>query len=280
MSVDSILPNSLGSRAEGYVRAFSTLGCPGFSLAHVFALARAHRITAVELRVLEGSLDLPAYFRGLGMDPAALRSVADAAGMRIVAIGTSLRLVEGTDEDREKFLEFVPWAEATGGARLRVFDGGSKADAAEMKQAAAAVRWWRSLRAEHAWNTDIMVETHDSLLTAAAIRRFLRSAPGSAILWDSHHTWRKGGEEPAATWRAIGRHVAHIHVKDSACGADPRAPARYVPPGTGEFPMAALRKALAGNYSGPLSLEWERHWHPEIAPLEEALRSAASTSWW
>src|SRR5208283_9397 len=83
--------------------------------------------------------------------------------------------------------------------------GGSAADAAEMKRASAALRWWRSLRAEHEWKADIMVETHDSLLTASAIRRFARAAPGAAILWDSHHTWRKGGEDPAATWRAVGR---------------------------------------------------------------------------
>jgi sugar phosphate isomerase/epimerase len=280
VSQDSIRPSRLDTRSAGYFRAFSTLGCPGLDLAGVCTLARAHGIGAVELRVLEGSVDLPAYFRGLGMSPAAVRSAADAAGIRIVAIDTSLRLIDGTPEDREKFLEMVPLAEAAGAARLRVFDGGSGADAAEMERASAAVRWWRSLRAEHAWKADIMVETHDSLLTAAAIRRFVRAAPGAAILWDSHHTWRKGGEDPAATWRAIGRHVAHIHVKDSIGGADPGAPAAYALPGTGDFPMAALRAALKGSYTGPLSLEWERHWHPEIAPIEDALRSADSTSWW
>jgi sugar phosphate isomerase/epimerase len=269
-----------GTRPSGYVRAFSTLGCPGLDLAGVCALARAHGIGAVELRVLEGSVDLPAYLRGVGMSPKEARSMADAAGIRVVAIDTSLRLVDGTPGDRERFLEMVPLAEAMGAARLRVFDGGSKADAAEMEQASAAVRWWRSLRAKHAWKADIMVETHDALLTAAAIRRFVRAAPGAAILWDSHHTWRKGGEDPAATWRAIGRSVAHIHVKDSVGAADAGSPAAYALPGTGDFPMAALRSALKGSYAGPLSLEWERHWHPEIAPFEDALRSAASTSWW
>jgi len=280
VSPDSKGRNRLGARAAGYVRAFSTLGSPGLDLEGACALARAHGIGAVELRVLEGSIDLPAYFRRRGMGPAAIRSVADAAGVRIVAIDTSLSLIDGTREDRGQFLEMVALAESLGVARLRVFDGGSAADAAEMKRASAALRWWRSLRAEHAWKADIMVETHDSLLTASAIRRFARAAPGAAILWDSHHTWRKGGEDPAATWRAVGRHVAHIHVKDSACGPDPSAPATYALPGTGDFPMAALRAALKGCYTGPLSLEWERHWHPEIAPIEDALRSAASTSWW
>ena len=125
-----------------------------------------------------------------------------------------------------------------------------------------------------------MVETHDTLLTSAAIGRFLRAVPGAAILWDSHHTWRRGGEDPGATWRAIGRHVVHIHVKDSVEGPDPAHPARYVLPGTGGFPMAALRAALAGRYSGHLCLEWEKQWHPGLPPLDEALCSAAAGSWW
>ncbi|MGG2474197.1 sugar phosphate isomerase/epimerase family protein, partial [Rhizobium sp. BR5] len=28
----------------------------------------------------------------------------------------------------------------------------------------------------------------------------------------------------------------------------------------------------------PLSLEWERHWHPELPPLEDALMAARN--WW
>lgn len=261
-----------------YERAFSTLGCPDLGLGEACALARAHRISAIELRALGGSLDLPSYFSGRGDSSASVSGAA--AGVRILAFGTSLRLADGTDEDRRKFLEHVPWAEAIGVPRLRVFDGGSPSDGSSVDRAAEAAGWWRALRAERGWRTDIMVETHDSLLTAADICRFAEAAPGTGILWDSHHTWRKGGEDPAQTWAAIGPHVVHIHVKDSIVGSVPGAPVRYVLPGTGDFPMAALRAALAGNYSGPLSLEWEKRWHPELASIEEALRSASANSWW
>jgi sugar phosphate isomerase/epimerase len=261
-----------------YVRAFSTLGCPALGLGDACAAARAHGIPMIELRALGGSLDLPSYFAGRGDSPASISEAA--AGVRIVALGTSLRLADGTAEDRRKFLEYVPWAEAIGVPRLRVFDGGAISDRSSADRAAEAAAWWRDLRAERGWRTDIMVETHESLLRAAEIRRFSDASPGTGILWDSHHTWRKGGEDPSQTWSAIGPHVVHIHVKDSVSGSAPGLPARYVLPGTGEFPMAALRSALAGNYGGPLSLEWERHWHPELAPIEEALRSAAAASWW
>jgi len=264
----------------GYVRSFSTLGCPELDLDGVLGLARAHGIAAVELRVLAGSLDLPAHFSGLGVPRAALASRIRAAGVRVVAFGTSLRLMDGTDADVEKFLEFVPWAEALGVPWLRVFDGGENARGAELDRAAAVIARWKELRASRRWTTDIMVETHDALLTAPAIGRFSRAVPSARILWDTHHTWRAGGENPADTWRDIRASVAHIHVKDSLPGEGPGRPNRYVLPGTGDFPMAALREALGSGYAGAVSLEWERQWHPELPPLADALRSAAARSWW
>jgi sugar phosphate isomerase/epimerase len=163
-------PHLSGGRVDTYERSFSTLGCPALGLVEACEVARAHGISAIELRALGGSIDLPAYFSGRG-DSAA--SISDAAaGVRIVAFGTSLRLADGTDEDRMKFLEHVPWAEAIGVPRLRVFDGGSISDGSSVDRAAEAAEWWRALRAERGWRTDILVETHDSLLNAAEILSF------------------------------------------------------------------------------------------------------------
>jgi sugar phosphate isomerase/epimerase len=272
--------NRSAEKGAAYERAFSTLGCPGLDLPGVLALARSHGIGAVELRALEGSLDLPAYFSGRRDSPARLAALAAEAGVRIAAFGTSLRLIGSTDEDRVKFLDFVPWAEAMGVPMLRVFDGKPPAGGTGVEQAAEAAAWWRALRGERGWRTDIMVETHDSLLTAGAISKFAEAAPGTAILWDSHHTWRKAGEDPALTWRAIGPYVAHIHVKDSVGGPGPGTPPTYVLPGTGEYPMASLRAALSGDFTGPVSLEWEKQWHPNLPPLGDALTAAAEAGWW
>jgi sugar phosphate isomerase/epimerase len=267
-----------GREAQGYVRAFSTLGCPGLGLEGVLGLARAHAIPAVEVRVLEGSLDLPAYFAGRGDSPAAISAVVAASGVRVVALCTSLRLMDGSDADVDTFLDFAPWAEALGVPWLRVFDGGRSASGPELDRAAAVLARWRALRAARGWKTDIAVETHDALSGAAAIGRFRAAVPGVGILWDTHHTWANGGESPAVTWPAIRPGVVHMQVKDSR-PADGGG-RRYVLPGTGDFPMATLRAALGSGYTGAVSLEWERQWHPELPPLEEALLSASSRSWW
>lgn len=264
------------------LRAVSSLGCPDLSLAEVFALAAKHRIDAVELRVLSGMLDLPAYFRKQFVTPAALAGFVRSQSVRIVGLGTSLRLVGHGRTERDAFLEFLPWADALDGVRLRVFDGGKNMDAGEVAEAASTVRWWQAERASRGWRSDIMVETHDSLLTSSAIHRFLAAAPPETkILWDTHHTWRIGGEDPVVTWRAIRHSAVHLHVKDSVSGTGRNGKYAYVLPGAGEFPMKSLRKVLQDDrFDGPLSLEWEKQWHVELPPLEDALEHATATAWW
>ncbi len=263
-----------------YQRAFSTLGFPEATIDEVIALAEKHGLDGVELRALGGTIDLPAHFAATGGSPATLAGRLRPARVRIVSLDTSLHLIGGTAAEREKFTEFLPWAEALGVRWLRVFDGGRDAGPAELADAAETVRWWRELRRTNGWRADLMVETHDSLTTTAAIRRFAASVPATAILWDAFNTWKKSGEDPIETWRAIRGDVVHVHVKDCISVPSAKHPFTYVLPGTGEFPMAPLAAKLGAEFNGTVSLEWEKLWHPYLPPLDEALRSAADRKWW
>lgn len=261
-------------------RAISTLGCAELSLEEAAALAARYRVDAIEVRALGGTLDLPRYLADRYGTPAAFAAAVAVTGVRVAALDTSFRLIDANPDDFEALLAFVPWAEAAGVRWLRVFDGGRKASDSELAEGGERVRAWQALRRARGWQVDWMVETHDALITAAAIRRFVHVAPDCGILWDAHHTWRKGGEAPLATWSAIAPHVVHVHVKDSIGRPSARHPFTYVPPGEGEFPMADLRDTLAREFSGFVSLEWERQWHPYLPSLETALRTASERSWW
>ncbi|MBI5770446.1 MAG: sugar phosphate isomerase/epimerase [Verrucomicrobia bacterium] len=263
------------------LRCISTLGCPDFSLDETLALAARHGLAAVEIRALGGTVELPRYFAGQFGAPEALAAQMRGATVRVAALDTSLKLAGAAPGDREAFLAYVPWAEALGARWLRVFDGGKAGDAAELIAMAETVRWWRDVRRANGWAADIFIETHDSLFTADAINRFRSHAPGTAILWDSHHTWKKGGEDPVATWRAIRDGVVHVHVKDSISVPSAKHPFTYVLPGDGEFPIAPLLAALrADGFGGLVSLEWERLWHPYLPSLDEALTVARARAWW
>lgn len=263
-----------------YRRCISTLGCPEYSLEQVLDLAQRHRLDAVELRALSNTVDIPAVFAAAYGTPAKLAERMKSAPAPIVSLDTSLKLADNNDAARADFLKFLPWAEACGVPWLRVFDGGKNADAATHRAMADTVAWWREQRKLNGWKADIMIETHDALCTTEAIKQFLALAPGTAILWDSQHTWRNGGEQPLVTWHAIKPHVVHVHVKDSISKPSAKHPFSYVLPGDGEFAMAPLRAALQAEFTGCVSLEWEKLWHPYLAPLDDALTAAAKRNWW
>jgi sugar phosphate isomerase/epimerase len=263
-----------------YAHALSTLGCPDFTLEETLALAERHGIDAVELRALGGSMDLPAYLEKHYGTPAALAKKLRGQRVGILSLSTSMHVIGGKPGEREKFLEFVPWAEALGVRWLRIFDSDKMLDADEFAQAVGTMQWWREQRAAGGWGVDVMVETHGGMTTTQTIHRFLEAVPGAAILWDTHHTWKKGGEDPVATWRAIRASVVHVHVKDSISVPSARHPFTYVLPGDGEFPMAPLAAVLREEFTGAVSLEWEKAWHPSLPSFDEALRVAAARAWW
>lgn len=263
-----------------YQRSISTLGCPDFSLEQVFALAQRHQLDAVELRALAGTIDLPSVFAAGYGSPANLANRMKDAPMPIVSLDTSLKLAENSPADRDDFLRFLPWAEAAGVPWLRVFDGGHSAEAATHQAMASTVQWWRTQRKANGWKADIMVETHDALFTTSAIKQFVGLAPGTAVLWDAQHTWKNGGEDPVLTWQGIRPHVVHVHVKDSVSRPSDKHPYTYVLPGEGEFPMPPLKQVLQQEFTGMVSLEWEKLWHPYLPALDDALTAATKRKWW
>ncbi len=265
-----------------WTRAFSTLGCVEHTLEDAILLAKRHGLGAIELRGIAGSLDVPGQLEKTFGTPEKLLRFLEGCGVCICSMDTSLKLIGNTGEDRDDFRRYLPWAEALGVRHLRVFDGGENLDDGELNQALDTLSWWNELRRSEGWQTDVMIETHDALVRTPATLRFLAHAPvHTNLLWDTHHTWRLGGEEIEVTWDAIRSRVVHIHVKDSISRPSARRSFTYVPPGQGEFAMTTLQELLARDgYTGAVSLEWERHWYPELASLDDALTSATTSQWW
>ena len=247
---------------------YSTLGAPEFSLAQCEALAGEFGLDFLELRALEGHTDLPALFEERAAEPVRI-------ALRM--LGSSLRLTEASSADVEAFYGYAALAHRLHIPYLRVFGGGRVGDgvsAAQLARAAECVERVRGEMRARGWKGEILLETHDAFsIPEACLELNRRISKPLNLLWDSHHTWRFGGETPAETWRKIGPLVRHVHYKDSV--AEGRQ-LRYVLPGDGEFPHAALFEVLHTHaYLGGVSLEWEKLWHPELPPLRDALESFA-----
>jgi sugar phosphate isomerase/epimerase len=265
------------------LHTFSTLGCPELDLDGAIALAGRHGLHALELRVLGGTTDLPAWLAQRYGEPGKFAAHLKQKRAKVCALNTSFKLIGSNDVDRADLVRFIDWADAAEVPWLRVFDGGRAGDPADVAEAAETYKWLRAERRKRYWAVDFLVETHDAFVRAAALRDLIARAPDIALLWDAHHTWRLGNEAPGTTWAVIGKHTRHVHVKDSVSRPSPTGshPFTYVLPGEGEFPMGAVRDALVQTkFGGVLSLEWDRQWHPYLPELDKALYAASRAGWW
>ncbi|NWJ25545.1 TIM barrel protein [Rhizobium sp. RM] len=254
--------------------SFSTLGCSELNLHEVADLARHHGIACVELRTLAGTVDLIAALEAEFGSPDRFATFLTGRNLKVAALNTSVRLFES--EDLSAVEPFIPWAEAAGIAHLRIFDGGGQLSADDMSHAEKLLSDWQAMRQSRQLSVDLMIETHDALADSRQLFAFVERVPTAQILWDTHHTWAKGSDL-ATVWQNIAKSVVHLHVKDSRL--DDAGRRRYVLPGHGNFPMADLISLLrSSDRQIPISLEWERHWHPELPPLDDAL--TAARSWW
>lgn len=248
---------------------FSTLGAPQYTLAQCNDLAVGYGLDFLEVRSLGGRLDMPGYFA---------ENPAPAGHLPIRVLGTSLTLTSANDEDVEAFFGFMRLAQGLGVPYLRVFGGGEfseELDPEKLRHAAATVRRIREKIQAEGWSGEPLLEMHDAFSNSERCQRLnsLLDEP-LALLWDSHHTWRIGGESLAETWQAVSPLIRHIHYKDSRAT---ELGFGYVLPGDGEFPSQDLFSLLkAQGYAGGVSLEWERMWHRELAPLEEAMPKYAA----
>lgn len=253
---------------------FSTLGCSELSLHETADLAQRHGIARVELRALSGTVDLIAALTAEFATPSKFAAFLAERDLTVTALNTSTRLFGSTDLSAIE--PFIEWAEAANISYLRIFDGGKQLGPDEMTQAAGLLEDWQLLRLSRGLDVDLMIETHDALADFEQLLAFIACVPASKLLWDTHHTWAKGSDLKIL-WQHIAQNVVHLHVKDSATDSDGRR--RYVLPGHGDFPMAELLSLLQSDERHiPLSLEWERHWHPELSPLDDALKAARG--WW
>ena len=123
----------------------------------------------------------------------------------------------------------------------------------------------------------VLIESHGDFTHSKDIEEILKGVGSDAfaLLWDAHHTFVAGKEQPAETYRRLRQWIRHTHLKDSKPeGAD----RRYVLTGTGEVPVRDQVKVLAAaGYPGYYCFEWEKKWHPEIEEPEVAFPHYAKT---
>jgi len=269
--------------AERLPIAFSTLACPAWQWSKVLHYAASHNFAAIELRGLEGNLDLPSH------DVFALSRIAQtkreiaAQDLRIACVSSSAHMDEPTGPKRATQISdakrFIDLAAALDAPYVRVFgtdSSGDKSIAAgeELKErVASGLKELGDYAAGH--NVTVIIESHDRFVTSPVLRDVLTRAGSDhvALLWDAHHTFADGKEDPEFTVSQLGTWIRHTHLKDSVVDGNGR---KYVLTGRGDIPikrqLAALQKF---GYKGFYCFEWEKVWHPDLTDPEIAVADYA-----
>jgi sugar phosphate isomerase/epimerase len=165
---------------------------------------------------------------------------------------------------------FIDLAAALCAPYVRVF--GDTLDATRREQVMAHVSSGLGELGRYAGDRGVVVviESHGDFVQSPLLKELLERAasPHVALLWDAHHTFAAGKEEPEQTFAALGTYVRHTHLKDSRPGDKER---QYVLTGEGDVPVKRQVQILAkAGYKGDYSFEWEKRWHPEIPEPEVA----------
>ena len=258
---------------------FSTLGCPTWRLRDILAFADRHGFAAIELRGLEGHVDITRHPDLAAERLPALRQQLADRGLSVVCLGASARMHALDAAQLDEASRYIDLALALGTPYVRVF--GDRYVAGESREATReriAANLVRLAQRADSQGVTVLIESHGDFTDSPSLLEILRRAdsPAVALLWDAHHTFVASHEEPEDTVRQLGRWILHTHLKDSVAAGTGR---RYVLTGTGNVPVQRQVEALARmGYRRFYSFEWEKRWHPEIEEPEIAIRQYADVA--
>ena len=254
--------------------AFSTLGCPDWTLDKAIAAAKSYGFGGIELRGINRELDirklpdfsaenselLPKLFKDAGIDLVSLDSSASFSYHETEKIKTNV----------EEAKDYIIRASKIRAPLVRVFggyipEGRSLSDG--IMQLANNLSQLGDFAQE--MNVTIALETHDSYLTGKVVAKVMEMTNHKAVgvVWDvSNCFWT--GEPIETSAELLAPYLQHVHIKDSIWDGK-EAKLTFI--GEGDVPIYKALKILAKQgYNGYLSYEWEKVWQPDLPEPEEA----------
>lgn len=263
--------------------AFSTLGCPAWEWKKILEFAAQHGFSAIELRGLEGKLDLPAHPIFAADRIEQTKQEIRASKLKIACLSSSAQMYMEDPAKRELQLSdarrFIELAAALDAPYVRVFGGKADSDKSPAPSEDTKARVAAGLRELGVYagphRVTVIIESHDHFTSSSTLKEVLSRADSEhvGLLWDAHHTFATSNEDPEFTVKQLGPWIRHTHLKDSVGSGEDR---KYVLTGRGNVPVQRQIAALRSiGYKGFYCFEWEKLWHPDIADPEIAIADYA-----
>ena len=263
--------------------AFSTLGCPAWDWAKILDFASQHGFSAIELRGLEGNLDLPSHAVFAPDRIEQTKREIRESRLKIACVSSSANLYLSDQAKRAKELgdarRFIDLAASLGAPYVRVFGGKEESDTSKLPDQETKARVAAGLHELGKYaeprGVTVIIESHDHFTASSSLQGVLQGANSHhvGLLWDAHHTFADSNEDPEFTVKQLGSWIRHTHLKDSTGSGEDR---KYVLTGQGNVPIRRQIESLRSiGYKGFYCFEWEKLWHPELEVPEIAIADFA-----
>lgn len=254
--------------------SFTTLGCPEWSLEQIAAQARPLGYDGVELRTATD---------GNHLSPDASDAELAQAVETFARAGSSVMSIMGycrfaftnpaeVAEHQALMRKYFRIAKAFKAPYIRTFAGqipkGADKDAITRTVAAALMPLAKEAADQ---GITIGLETHDDWCEGKRVLQVVQqvNSRGFGIVYDIYNAYQSGLEPWDVTYETVKQHIIYCHLKDGYTLPDKSI--HYVFLGAGDMPMRELLgKFKRDKYEGYFSLEWEKKWHQELPPPEQA----------
>lgn len=243
-------------------KAFSSLGCPGWSFKEIFATAKDLGMDGIELRGLGTQMYAP------NMDIFSRENLADTlAAMNKAGLAFSM-LTSGCDLSDDihwdamlqEAKDYIDLAKKIGSNYVRILCESTPDQHKDLDLTEIAAKY-RCI-CDYADGSGVypLIETNSALANSDTMKLFLKQVDraNAFVLWDVHHPHRYFHEDPYKTAANLKGLVKYVHVKDSVMH---EGKTQYRMMGYGDVPVFDCLKALKENgYDGYVSLEWVKRW--------------------
>lgn len=256
--------------------AFSTLGCPDWDLVAIIGAARKFGYAGIELRALEGSLDLLSRAEFSAPQLARTKACFADEGIEICCVDTSCTLHSPNRSERAAQISiataYAELAAKLGAPLIRVFPDKIPPGAQRDETRDWIAECLRSVAERIPNEVDVALETHGDFARAEAAAEIVKLAdhPRVKLIWDVANSVAAGDTIEHAG-QVVQPYLAHVHLRD----AKPVSDSEHWLPVLAGNGMVSFAKALATmrelHYDGYVSFEWEKYWRPEIEAPEVAL---------
>jgi len=266
--------------------AFSSVGCPAWSLATMVEKAKEYGYQGIELRGLEGQMHLPLAPQ-LASNPRKIAHLMRDTGVELICLSTSaafhMRDPQEVAQNKSQVREYIELAAKLECPFVRVFGSeiprlkfwllGYERREGVLTRIAGALRDLATYAAQN--GVTLLIENNGDFSDSNAMWYLIDAvnSPGLKCLWNPLNAQLRG-ERPTISIPRMGRMIGLVHISDgkfSSAGFE-----GYTQLGQGNVEIPRIVQLLKGiGYRDYLCLEWPKLWTPSLADADKVFPAAA-----